>query len=71
MKKIISLLTAAVLLVCTFTGCGGSEGGTVSTDGSTSMEKVIYLTENFNGDLFIMERGSSLKRDCIITDNIR
>ncbi len=27
MKKIISLLTAAVLLVCAFAGCGGSEGG--------------------------------------------
>ena len=47
MKKIISLLTVAVLLVCALTGCGGKKE-TVSTDGSTSMDKVIgALSEAF------------------------
>ena len=40
MKKIISLLTVAILLVCALTGCGGNKE-TVATDGSTSMNKVI------------------------------
>ena len=48
MKKIIGLLTAAVLLAGIFAGCGNTEkdtntgnevlSGTVATDGSTSME---------------------------------
>lgn len=47
MKKIISLLTVAVLLVCVLTGCGGKKEA-VSTDGSTSMDKVIgALSEAF------------------------
>lgn len=47
MKKIISLLTVAVLLVCALTGCGGKKE-VVSTDGSTSMDKVIgALSEAF------------------------
>lgn len=45
MKKILSFFIMAVITVSMFTGCGkadsGSAGGTVSTDGSTSMEKVI------------------------------
>ena len=45
MKKIISILTVVGLVACFFTGCGAekstSNGGTVATDGSTSMEKVI------------------------------
>lgn len=44
MKKIISLLAAALLIAATLTSCSGSNGSsekTVSTDGSTSMEKVI------------------------------
>lgn len=50
MKKIISLLTAAVILMCVFAGCGKSEKN-VSTDGSTSMEKVIgALGEAFEGE---------------------
>lgn len=50
MKKIISLLTVAVMLVCALTGCGGGEKS-VSTDGSTSMEKVIgALGEAFEGE---------------------
>lgn len=47
MKKFISFITAALLLVCALTGCG-SEKQTVSTDGSTSMSKVIgALSEIF------------------------
>lgn len=50
MKKIIGLLTVAVMLVCALTGCGGGEKS-VSTDGSTSMEKVIgALGEAFEGE---------------------
>lgn len=50
MKKIISLLAVAILLVCTITGCGGSKEA-VTTDGSTSMNKVIgALGEAFEGD---------------------
>ena len=50
MKKIISLLTVAVLLVCALTGCGGNKEA-VTTDGSTSMNKVIgALSEAFEAD---------------------
>lgn len=42
MKRIISVLLMAVMTACILAGCGSdSVGGTVSTDGSTSMEKVI------------------------------
>lgn len=52
MKKIISILTVVGLVACFFAGCGtnkdASNGGTVATDGSTSMEKVIgYLSESY------------------------
>ena len=50
MKKIISLLTTAMLLVCMLAGCGGSKES-VATDGSTSMNKVIgALGEAFEAD---------------------
>lgn len=50
MKKIISLITASLLLLCALTGCGSSSQ-TVATDGSTSMEKVIgALSEAFEGE---------------------
>lgn len=50
MKKIISLLTVAILLICTLTGCGGNKES-VATDGSTSMNKVISaLGEDFQSD---------------------
>lgn len=50
MKKIISLLTVAILLVCALTGCGGNKEA-VATDGSTSMNKVISaLGEAFQAD---------------------
>lgn len=40
MKKLISFIAVAFMLVCSLTGCGSSEQS-ISTDGSTSMEKVI------------------------------
>ncbi len=50
MEKIIRLLAVAILLVCTFTGCGGNKEA-VATDGSTSMNKVIgALGEAFEAD---------------------
>ncbi len=56
MKKIITVLCAAVMALSLFAGCGQkandngttAAGGTVATDGSTSMEKVIgALGESF------------------------
>ena len=56
MKKIITILCAAVMALSLFAGCGqkaddnntAAAGGTVATDGSTSMEKVIgALGESF------------------------
>lgn len=48
MKKLISILLAAVMAL-SLAACGSS-GNTVSTDGSTSMEKVIgVLKETFEG----------------------
>lgn len=53
MKKIISLLLVATLATMVLTACGTKKvSGTVSTDGSTSMEKVIgalgeaYMAKN-------------------------
>ena len=52
MKKFIGMALATLMMVCVLSGCSGSEGGTVSTDGSTSMEKVMgilgesYMEEN-------------------------
>lgn len=48
------MMTAAVALF-TLAGCGGKETGTVTTDGSTSMEKVIGSL----GEAFQNETGSS------------
>lgn len=41
MKKIASLMLAAVLALSVLAGCAKEASGTVTTDGSTSMEKVI------------------------------
>ena len=55
MKKIISLLTVAMLIVCALTGCGGNKEA-VATDGSTSMNKVIgALGEAFEADTVLPE----------------
>lgn len=53
MKKILGIALVAVISAAVLTGCGGKSGasGTVSTDGSTSMEKVIgALGEDFQND---------------------
>ena len=64
MKKLISLILAALMALSLFAACGKSDNGgttdnkdnaevtgTVSTDGSTSMEKVIgALSEQFMAD---------------------
>ncbi|MGI6607571.1 MAG: phosphate ABC transporter substrate-binding protein [Erysipelotrichaceae bacterium] len=48
MKKIIRLLTAMLIVLSVLTGCGPKEKESVSTDGSTSMSKVIgALSEAF------------------------
>ncbi len=58
MKKLLSIAVCLVLAAAAATGCGGkTESGTVSTDGSTSMEKVIgalgeAFMENNSGDTF-------------------
>ena len=50
MKKIISLIAVVLIVVCALTGCGGNKEA-VSTDGSTSMNKVIgALGEAFETD---------------------
>ena len=50
MKKMISLLTAMIMLACALTACGGNKAA-VATDGSTSMDKVIgALGEAFEAD---------------------
>ncbi|MBQ5320366.1 MAG: phosphate ABC transporter substrate-binding protein [Oscillospiraceae bacterium] len=50
MKKIISILTVALIMCGTLAGCS-AEKEAVSTDGSTSMEKVIgVLGETFEND---------------------
>lgn len=50
MKKIIGLITAAILTVTVFTGCKQGDEG-VSTDGSTSMSKVVgALSEAFEAE---------------------
>ena len=52
MKKVISMLVVAVLAITLFSGCGSNNtSGSVSTDGSTSMEKVIgALGESFQNE---------------------
>ena len=41
MKKFVTLITIVSLMLTAMTGCGKTVSGSVSTDGSTSMEKVI------------------------------
>ena len=54
MKKLFSMLLITVMSVATLVGCGSNECGSkgkVTTDGSTSMEKVIgALGESFQND---------------------
>ncbi len=52
MKKIFTMMMVAVLAISMLAGCGSTKtSGSVSTDGSTSMEKVIgALGEAFQND---------------------
>ncbi len=51
MKKFLPVLLVSALAVTLLAGCGPKELGSVSTDGSTSMEKVIgALGEAFEAD---------------------
>ena len=51
MKKMICTVLIGTLTLGLLAGCAGQEGGTVSTDGSTSMEKVIgVLGEAFQNE---------------------
>ena len=54
-KKIISIMMVAALALTTLVGCGGKTTGSVTTDGSTSMEKVIGSL----GEAFQNETGNS------------
>ena len=56
MKKTIALIVMLVLTVGLLAGCGAKETGSVSTDGSTSMEKVIGAL----GEAFESETGIKL-----------
>ena len=50
MKKIISILTIVIIVLCALTGCGANKDA-VATDGSTSMNKVIgALGEAFENE---------------------
>ncbi|MBR5517643.1 MAG: substrate-binding domain-containing protein, partial [Clostridia bacterium] len=56
MKKIISIMVTAALTLAMMTGCSGNTTtGSVSTDGSTSMEKVIGAL----GEAFQIDTGIS------------
>ena len=51
MKKIAAVLLALCCMALVFAGCSNTAGKSVSTDGSTSMEKVIRaLGETFTKD---------------------
>lgn len=53
-KRIMTLLIATLLVGSTMVGCGSKTTGTVTTDGSTSMEKVIGAL----GEAFQNETGN-------------
>ncbi|MBQ8359512.1 MAG: phosphate ABC transporter substrate-binding protein [Oscillospiraceae bacterium] len=55
MKKIIAIILSVLMLTACLTACGGKEEKSVSTDGSTSMSKVI----NALGEAF-MENNSGV-----------
>ena len=54
-KKIITLAMVVVMTLTILVGCVGKEKGAVTTDGSTSMEKVIGSL----GEAFQNETGNS------------
>lgn len=51
LRKTVCIIAAAVLAAATLAGCAKTQSGSVSTDGSTSMEKVIgALGETFEAN---------------------
>ena len=51
MKKMLTMMMTVILALALLAGCGSNNGGSVATDGSTSMEKVIgALGEAFQND---------------------
>ena len=51
MKKTLTMMVAVILALALLAGCGSKATGSVATDGSTSMEKVIgALGEAFQND---------------------
>lgn len=51
MKKVLILTMTLILGLLMFTGCSDEDKGTVSTDGSTSMEKVVgILSESYQNE---------------------
>lgn len=70
MKKCIGSMVVLSLAIAVLTGCGKTDSKTVSTDGSTSMEKVIgalgeAFEENNAGVTFTYNptgSGSGLRR---------
>ena len=69
MKKIIAITLSALMLMACLTACGGKEKKSVSTDGSTSMQKVMMalgeaFMENNSGTNFTYNgtgSGSGIK----------
>ena len=55
MKKFICMLLVCVMAL-SLTACGSKETASVSTDGSTSMQKVI----NALGEAFMEDTGANL-----------
>ena len=55
MKKMLALALSAVLMLGALAGCGKTTG-TVSTDGSTSMEKVMEIL----GEVFREKTGNTV-----------
>ena len=69
MKKVIAITLSVLMLMVSLTACGGKEGKKVSTDGSTSMQKVMLalgeaFMENNSGTNFTYNgtgSGSGIK----------
>ena len=54
MKRLLAMLLA-IAMVLSLAACGGKETASVSTDGSTSMQKVI----NALGEAFMEDTGAN------------
>ena len=68
MKKIIAITLSILMLMVCLTACGGKEEKSVSTDGSTSMQKVMLalgeaFIENNSGTNFTYNGTGFEERD--------